>query len=85
MSQNQNNQRKKGWVHYPLVHVLLFLIIIGIGAVIGVMSEKPIWGLMVGLVLGVGAGTIAGTILENKEQFLLRYNRQKDAAGVKHQ
>ena len=54
----------KRWYSQSLAPVLLFLTLLGLGAVTGIVLQKPVWGVVMGSVLGVSAGAVAGNYVE---------------------
>ena len=57
----------KRWYHHPAVHMLLFFLLLGVGAVMGTRAANPIAGLTTGMVAGIIASVTASKYWEYRE------------------
>jgi hypothetical protein len=65
----EDKKDKKEWYHRPLAHVLLFFVLLGVGAGAGVWADEHLavsvaWGLAIGLVLGAIGAVAASKYLD---------------------
>jgi len=68
----------KHWYYHPLVHVLLFFLLLSIGAGTGIITASPIAGLTTGMVVGVVASVAASKYWEFSEAVPASERSSKD-------